>query len=146
MSPAGLRSAAATNRDLAGGPTNPDTEPATGNPQGYRGLRAVRSRARATTGSRRSLGRQIQLGGEVEKLSNCRQCGARLGDCSTGRPREYCSLACRRALEIRRSAWDDQLTRLERDVIDYATPFWTAEQRALARQRRDAFLAECPRP
>jgi hypothetical protein len=78
--------------------------------------------------------------------SCCRQCGVPVELRLKGRPREYCSPACRRALEIRRSAWDEQLTRLERDVIDYATPFWTAEQRALARQRRDAFLAECPRP
>jgi hypothetical protein len=80
----------------------------------------------------------------VEKLC-CRQCGTKVKQPRSGRPREYCSITCRRALEIRRRVWDVELARRERETIDHGE-ITTGEMRAAARRRRDEFLRDCPRP
>jgi hypothetical protein len=77
--------------------------------------------------------------------SVCRQCGAPLKAPTRGRRTQYCSLSCRRAVEIRRRVWDVALARLERECVDYSA-LSSPEVRAAGRQRRDAFLLECPRP
>ena len=94
--------------------------------------------------------REIDLWVEVEKFTvnagPCRACGRPTAAIhSRGRPVEYCSPQCRRVLELRRRAWDEELSKLERACL-YHDGFSTDETRAAAARERDHFLAHFPRP
>lgn len=88
--------------------------------------------------------------GEIPIVSNpkCRACGKRIAARrGRGRRLEYCSVQCRRVLEIRRRAWDEELSNLERECLRHNNGgFTTDETRAAAARERDHFLANHPRP
>ena len=73
----------------------------------------------------------------------CRGCGAALPPHTRGRRRDYCGLACRRALELRRRVWDRQYAALYAAALN---PAAYLELPSEARARFENFTRENPRP
>ena len=79
--------------------------------------------------------------------AKCVQCGAVFEFRRRGRPREYCSLRCRRVMELRRRVWDARFTELE-DARLHRGPLthWTFLMPQQAAALLLTLLAENPRP
>lgn len=76
-------------------------------------------------------------------VDKCRACGESLPTPTRGRRREYCTLACRRALELRRRAWDRAYEHLYAATLDPSSYFRLLSD---ARAEFEAFTREHPRP
>ena len=79
--------------------------------------------------------------------ARCAQCGTVFELRRRGRPREYCSLRCRRVMELRRRVWDARFAELE-DARLHRGPLahWTFLTPRQAAVELEKLLAENPRP
>lgn len=78
----------------------------------------------------------------------CAQCGTSFpARQQRGQPRMYCSLACRRVMELRRRAWDEQMTLLQEARV-HRGPLghWSMLTPSQAEAAIVRMLREMPRP
>ena len=83
----------------------------------------------------------------MPQAARCAQCGASFEFRRRGRPREYCSLRCRRVMELRRRVWDARFAELEDARLHRgALAHWTLLTPSQAAAAQAELLAENPRP
>jgi endogenous inhibitor of DNA gyrase (YacG/DUF329 family) len=80
-------------------------------------------------------------------VGRCEQCGSEFKFRKRGRPRLFCSIRCRRVMELRRRAWDSTFLSLV-DASHHHGPLghWTLLSRKQAAAELARLLREDPRP
>ncbi|MGC8520185.1 MAG: hypothetical protein ACP5P4_16970, partial [Steroidobacteraceae bacterium] len=97
---------------------------------------------------RREIGEIFPVENGMPSLtSTCVQCSEIFRVRRRGRPREYCSLRCRRVMELRRRVWDARFSELE-DARLQSGPY--GHYTMLTREQAEAAIARLltkdPRP